>query len=137
MTIEKATSTIMHIKHNTILNHGVRKFWIYWTLRLLTLWNYMEHLGNFTYFLDLCISDGPLTNFATNFHEISIISSNKGGNRWTIDRFYGIFQIFPETQAMLTQRQRKFELFNPSQAKPHLRTRCSSIDFFKFLPRNH
>ena len=30
--------------------------------------------------------------------KISIISSNKGGNRWTIDEisgFYGIFQIFP------------------------------------------
>ena len=98
---------------NSILNHGVRKIWIYWTLHLLTLWNYMEHLGNFDYFLDLCILDGPLTNFTTNFHEISIISSNKGGNRWTIDKisgFYGIFQIFPETQAMLTQRQRRFIL---------------------------
>ena len=30
-------------------------------------------------------------------------------------------EIYPSqgTQAMLTQRQRKFELFNPSQAKPH------------------
>ena len=31
--------------------------------------------------------------------KISIISSNKGGNRWTIDEisgFYGIFQIFPD-----------------------------------------
>ena len=46
----------------------------------------MGHLGNFNYFLGLCISDGPLTNFATNFHEISIISSNMGGNRWIIDK---------------------------------------------------
>ena len=46
----------------------------------------MEHLGNLDYFLGLCISDGPLTNFATDFHEISIISSNKGGNRWIIDK---------------------------------------------------
>ena len=46
----------------------------------------MEHLGNFSYFLGLCILDGPLTNFTTNFHEISIISSNKGGNRWIIDK---------------------------------------------------
>ena len=78
----------------------------------------MEHLGNFDYFLGLCISDGPLTNFATNFHEISIISSNEGGNRWTIDEirgFYGIFQIFPETQAKLTQRQRKMNF--STQAK--------------------
>ena len=83
----------------------------------LSLWNYMEHLGNCDHFLDLCISDGPLTNFATNFHEISIMSSNEGGNRWTIDeirRFYGIFQIFPETQAKLTHT--KDELFNPSYA---------------------
>ena len=80
----------------------------------------MEHLGIFNYFLGLCILDGHFTNFATNFCEISIISSNEGGNMWTIDKvrgFYGIFQIFPETQAKLTQRQRKFELFNPSQAK--------------------
>ena len=88
----------------------------------------MEHLGNFDYFLRLCILDGHFTNFVTNFHKISIISSNKGGNRWTIDEirgFYGIFQIFPDisrnlsqaTQAKLTQRQRKFELFNPSQAE--------------------
>ena len=49
--------------------------------QFMFLWNYMEHLGNFDYFLGLCISDGPLTNFATDFHEISIISSNKGGNR--------------------------------------------------------
>ena len=45
MTIEKAT-TIVHILISTpISNHGVRKFWIYWTLYLLTLWNYMEPLG--------------------------------------------------------------------------------------------
>ena len=64
----------------------------------------MEHLVNFYYFHGLCILDGPLTNFATNFHEISIISSTEGGNRWTIDEirgFYGIFQIFLETQAKL------------------------------------
>ena len=107
MTIEKATTT-------SILNHGVRKFWIYWTLHLLT-WNYMEHLGNFDYFLGLCILNGHFTNFVTDFHEISIISSNEGGNRWTINEirgFYGIFQIFPETQAKLTHT--KDELFNPS-----------------------
>ena len=77
----------------------------------------MEYLGNFDCFLGLCILVGPLTNFATNFHEISIISSNGGGKRWTIDEIrglYGIFQIFPETQAKLTHT--KDELFNPSQA---------------------
>ena len=85
----------------------------------------MEHLGNFNYFLGLCILDGHFTNFVTNFHEISIISSNEGGNRWTIDEIRGFYGVFPDisrnpsqaTQANLTQRQRKFELFNPSQAK--------------------
>ena len=46
-----------------------------------------------------------------------------------ISEFYGIFKIFPETQAKLTQRQRKFELFNPSQAKleeQQAQLRCSS-----------
>ena len=41
---------------------------------------------------------GHFTNFATNFQEISIISSYKGWNRWAIDEisgFHGIFQIFP------------------------------------------
>ena len=52
----------------------------------------MEHLGNFDYFLGLCILDGPLTNFATDFHEISIISSNKGGNRWAIDKISGFME---------------------------------------------
>ena len=54
--------------------------------------------------------DGPLTNFSTDISEISIISSNEGGNK---SGFYGIFQIFPGftqsrypsqgTQATLTQ----------------------------------
>ena len=53
--------------------------------------------------------------------------SNERGNRWTIGQLVKLvdfmeysryFQIYPSqgTQAMLTQRQRKFELFNPSQA---------------------
>ena len=53
---------------------------------------------------EILILNGYFTNFVTNFHGISIISSNVGGNRWTIDeirRFYGIFQTFPETQAKL------------------------------------
>ena len=37
-----------NVKQNIISNHGVRKCWIYWTLRLLTLWNYMELLGTRT-----------------------------------------------------------------------------------------
>ena len=73
-------------------------------------WNYMEHLGNFAYFLGLCILDGPLTNFATNFHKISIISSKEGGNRWTIDEI----SDSQATQAKLTHT--KDELFKPSQA---------------------
>ena len=37
-------------------------------------------------------------------------------------------KIYPSqgTQAMLTQRQRKFELFNPSQASGAAQARCSS-----------
>ena len=62
MTIKKAQQNhqILNqgVTHMMILNHGVRKFWIYWTLHLLTLWTYMEHLGNFDYFLGLCIVDG-------------------------------------------------------------------------------
>ena len=46
----------------------------------------------------------------------------KGGNRWTIDETSGFLWNMQDisrgsTQAKLTQRQRKFELFNPSQAK--------------------
>ena len=50
-----------------ISNHGVRKFWIYWTLCLLScLWNYMEHF--------LVLDASPL------------FLSNKGGNWWTIEQ---------------------------------------------------
>ena len=50
--------------------------------------------------------------------QINIFLSNKGGNK-EISGFYGIFQIFPEDlpKPCSSQRQRKFELFNPSQAK--------------------
>ena len=70
-----------------ISNHGVREFWIYWTLCLLTLWNYMEH------FLTLD------ANFYCAIPRLSLFLSNKGRNKWIIDEtsgFYGIFQIFPE-----------------------------------------
>ena len=45
-----------------------------------------------------------------------------GGHRWTIHETVGFLWNMPDisrgsTQAKLTQRQRKFELFNPSQAK--------------------
>ena len=45
-----------------------------------------------------------------------------GGHRWTIYETVGFLWNMPDisrgsTQAKLTQRQRKFELFNPSQAK--------------------
>ena len=55
----------------------------------------MEHLGNFDYFLGLCIMDGHFSAFL----KLSIFLSNEGGNKWIIDEtsgFYGIFQIFPE-----------------------------------------
>ena len=89
----------------------------------------MEHLGNFDYFLGLCISDGHFTNFVTNFHEISIISSNEGGNRWTIEEnsgFYGIFQIFPEDLPKPHYLRDKESLNSSTQAKLSLRSRFSS-----------
>ena len=78
--------------------------------------NYMEHLGNFDYFLGLCITDGQFANFFCAFLEISIFSSNKGGNRWIIDKTVDLWNI-PDisresTQAKLTHT--KDELFNQS-----------------------
>ena len=58
----------------------------------------MEHLGNFAYFLGLCITDGHLPTFSVPFSKFPLFLSNEGGNRWIIDEtsgFYGIFQIFP------------------------------------------
>ena len=106
---------------HTISNHGVRKFWIYWTLHLLT-WNYMEHLGNFDYFfghksmdisptLQLTLMTFPL--FLQMREEIGI-------QLMKLEDFmeYSRYLQNPSQaiQAKLTQRQRKFELFNPSQA---------------------
>ena len=68
------------------------------------------------------MDDGYLLPFAVHFLDFPIISSNKGGNRWTIHETVGFLWNMQDisrgsTQAKLTQRQRKFELFNPSQAK--------------------
>ena len=90
----------------------------------LTLWNYKEHLGNFTYFLGLCITDRHLLTFSVPFSKFPLFLLTEGANRWTIVK-NPLFQILwniPDisrgsTQATLSQRQRKFELFNPSQAK--------------------
>ena len=64
----------------TISNHGVSKVLDLLDLSFaeLTLCNYMEHLGNFDYFLGLCITDGHFTNFFSAFHKISIISFKQG-----------------------------------------------------------
>ena len=53
MTIKEAIIMQTLNTTHTISIHGVRKFQINWTLCLLTTWNYMEHLGNFDYFLGL------------------------------------------------------------------------------------
>ena len=110
-------------------NHGVRKFWIYWTLCLLS------------YFVEL---HGTL--FSVNYQIYQGLSIHLDGNSDKRDFFFkqgreigelsgflwnipDISRIYPSqgTQAMLTQRQRKFELFyNPSQAKPHLRSSLRS-----------
>ena len=66
----------------------------------------MEHLGNFDYFLGLRILDGPLTNFATNFQEISIISSMReeiGGQLMKSEDYMEYSRYF----------------WNPSQANSH------------------
>ena len=56
--------------------------------------------------------NGPFTNFATDISEISIISSNEGGNKIKIVDFMEYsryFQVSPSqgTQAMLTQETKK------------------------------
>ena len=116
MTIEKATT--MHNETNLILsNHGVRKFWIYWTLLLNHLdLNYQIYLG-LSYNLD-----GNLDKWHSLF-----FSFKQGRKIVDFMEYSRYFQTFPETQAMLTQRQRKFELFNPSQAKPRLRSKHSEV----------
>ena len=69
-----------------ISNHGVRKFWIYWTFHLLS---YLDLHGWMVIFLP----------FSVHFLHFPLFLSNEGGNRWIIDEtsgFYGICQIFPE-----------------------------------------
>ena len=129
-TIKKAT--IMHISNAT---HNIESWcqstniesWCQKVLDLLDLMfaDFVDLHGHIWEIISLicAFQMGHFTNFATNFWEISIISSNKGGNRWTIDEISGFVEYFryfqnpsQATQAMLTQRQRKFELFNPSQA---------------------
>ena len=72
----------------------------------------MEHLGDFDYFLGLCIMDGHFSAFL----ELSIFLSNKGGNKWIIDELVILWNIQDisrgSTQAKLTHT--KDELFNPS-----------------------
>ena len=99
-------------KYTNIQQHNIS-----WCQRVLDLldftWAFMDLRGIYIF-----------------LEQFSIISSNERGNRWTIgetgqlaefmeySRFFQ--EIYPSqgTQAMLTQRQRKFELFfNPSQAK--------------------
>ena len=63
-----------------------------------------------------------LLPFAVHFLNFPLFSSNEGGNRWISDETSGFLWNMQDisresTQAKLTQRQRKFELFNPSQAK--------------------
>ena len=104
-----------------ISNHGVRKSWIYWTLCLLTTWNYMEHfLGCF-----------------------SIISSNKGGNKWTIwtigetgqlvdfmeySRYFQEIYQSQGTKAMLTQETKKVWTLQPKLSlRSGLRSRTGKV----------
>ena len=79
----------------------------------------MEHLGNFDYFLGLCITDGHLLTFSVPFSKFPLFLSNTGGNRWTFVKnlLFWILWNIPDisresTQAKLTHT--KDELFNPS-----------------------
>ena len=64
----------------------------------------MEHLGNFDYFLGLCIMDGHFSAFL----ELSIFLSNEGGSKWIID----------ETSDFMGYA-RYFQRIYPSQANSH------------------
>ena len=58
----------------------------------------MEYLGNFDYFLGLCILDGPLTNLPLTFMKFPLFLHMReeiGGQLMKLVDFYGIFQIFP------------------------------------------
>ena len=79
----------------------------------------MEHLGDFDYFLGLCITDGGFLTFSVPFSEFPFFLPNKGGNRWTFVKnpLFQILWSIPDifrgsTQAKLTHT--KAELFNPS-----------------------
>ena len=67
------------------------------------------------------MDDSYLLPLAVHFSHFPLFSSNEGGNRWIIDETSGFLWNMQDicrgsTQAKLTQRQRKFELFNPGQA---------------------
>ena len=63
----------------------------------------MEHLGNFDYFLGLCIMDGHFT-----FNQFPLFLSNEGGNRWIIDKTVDFMEY-----------SRYFQMIYPSQANSH------------------
>ena len=105
MTIHKAT-TIMQALTTTkqISNHGVRKFWIYWTLHLLRRNSWKLGL--------------PVDYH--NYHRLSkyfdsdkrtAFFSNKGGKLVDFMEYSRYFQdlLYPSqgTQAMLTQETKK------------------------------
>ena len=73
---------------NLISNHGVRKFWIYWTFHLLITWSELSDLPWNFLLLGMVIL---ITDVFVLF--LQMRKENSG--------FYGIFQIFPETQAKL------------------------------------
>ena len=137
--------TIHLITCNLRSFHGVRKFWIYWTLHLLSC---------FKDFHNNCMDNGLLTGFAKkhfetqtpeNFIRFTIWSPNsstviliifvpwtflqyffnEGGNIWTIGEtgqlaefFYGIFKIFHSRYPSHTNSRDKESLNSSTQAKP-------------------
>ena len=109
------------ILNNTVSNHSVRKFWIYWTLCLLSC------------FMELC---GTLRNLDSQWiirftnaslYTLRVIlitvtfSSNKGGKLVEYSRYFQDL-LYPSqgTQTMLTQVTKKFWTLQPKPSQATL-----------------
>ena len=69
------------------MNHGVRKFWIYWTLCLLNFMDLLGTFGKFHLYPWIALEIGIFANFCHAILKIlpistwfGLISFHKGGN---------------------------------------------------------